>query len=233
MDRRGFFKSIFRSTTREVVKHADAKVNKAAQRWIRPPYAINELEFLLACTRCGDCISACPHQVIFPLTARVGVKAVGTPALDLLNKGCHLCADWPCVQVCGEGALNLPELISEKPVRPDELAQTPCEELMLSEEDADDDSHSQQSVIPPLPRLAKASINKQSCLPYSGPECGACEASCPVPGALIWDSQQPDIDNAICVGCGLCRQACIMQPSAIIITASVVCDDGDRSSQSL
>ena len=114
MDRRDFFKSIFRSTTREVVKHADAKVNKAAQRWIRPPYAITELDFLLACTRCNDCVTACPHDVIFPLSARVGVKAMGTPALDLLNKGCHLCSDWPCVQACGEGALNLPELIANQ-----------------------------------------------------------------------------------------------------------------------
>ena len=213
MDRRDFFKSIFRSTTREVVKHADAKVNKAAQRWIRPPYAINELDFLLACTRCGDCIPACPHSVIFPLSARVGVKAVGTPALDLLNKGCHLCNDWPCVQACGEGALNLPELMANQ--------QSALEELESSQESSADDAdnESEAATAPPLPKLASASINKESCLPYSGPECGACEASCPVPEALLWDSQKPLIDNAVCVGCGLCRQACIMQPSAITLTA--------------
>ncbi|MEZ0155758.1 MAG: 4Fe-4S dicluster domain-containing protein [Candidatus Reddybacter sp.] len=213
MDRRDFFKSIFRSTTREVVKHADAKVNKAAQRWIRPPYALNELDFLLACTRCGDCIPACPHNVIFPLSARVGVKAVGTPALDLLNKGCHLCSDWPCVQACGEGALNLPELISNQ--------QSASEELESSQESSDNDSDNKSAAATaqPLPKLASASINKQSCLPYSGPECGACEASCPVPGALLWDGHLPLIDNTTCVGCGLCRQACIMQPSAINIAA--------------
>ena len=211
MDRRDFFKSIFRSTTREVVKHADAKANKAAQRWIRPPYAINELDFLLACTRCGDCIPACPHQVVFPLSARVGVKAMGTPALDLLNKGCQLCSDWPCVQACGEGALKLPELIAQ---------QAPAEELALNEETAKADSTDEDLAPPPLPKLASASINTQRCLPYSGPECGACEASCPVPGALNWDAQKPNIDNTICVGCGMCRQACIMQPSAITIAAN-------------
>ncbi|MBQ0720285.1 MAG: hypothetical protein KBT88_02075 [Gammaproteobacteria bacterium] len=213
MDRRDFFKSIFRNSTREVLKHADAKVNKAAQRWIRPPYATDELDFLLACTRCGDCIAACPHQVIFPLSARVGVKAMGTPALDLLNKGCHLCSDWPCVQACNEEALNLTQLISSQ--------QKTAKEFKSAEDNTDKDCHNEDETAPslPLPKLARASINKQTCLPYSGPECGACETSCPVPGALIWDSQKPHIDNAVCVGCGLCRQACIMQPSAILIAA--------------
>jgi len=212
MDRRDFFKSIFRNTTKEMVKHADAKVKKAAQRWIRPPHAINELDFLLACTRCGDCIPACPHEVIFPLSARVGVKAVGTPALDLLNKGCHLCSDWPCVNACPEDALSLPERVSNKQASPEEAG-------VLSEEAGYSD---EEFVPPPLPKLASASINKQNCLPYSGPECGACEASCPVPGALTWDSQKPDIDSSVCVGCSLCRQACILQPSAINIAARVV-----------
>lgn len=222
MDRRDFFKSIFRNTTREVIKHADAKVKKAAQRWIRPPYAITELDFLLACTRCNDCITACPHDVIFPLSARVGVKAMGTPALDLLNKGCHLCSDWPCVQACGEGALLLPlvevtnnELVE---VQTGEHVNNPSEEP-TSEKAAESDAANREASTPPLPKLATATINQQHCLPYSGPECGACEASCPVPGALVWDSQRPDIDNTVCVGCGLCRQACIMQPSAIDIAA--------------
>ncbi len=217
MDRRGFFKSVFRNTTQEVVKHADVKVKKAAQRWIRPPYAINELDFLLACTRCGDCLPACPHQVIFPLSARVGVKAIGTPALDLTNKGCHLCADWPCVQACGEGALRLPELISNKPAS--------SEQLLLSEQDLSEDSDRQESAVLPLPKLASASIDTQNCLPYSGPECGACDTSCPVPGALVWDLEKPVINTAICVGCGLCRQACIIEPRAVIVVARVDRDD--------
>ena len=117
------------------------------------------------------------------------------------------------MQACGEGALHLPELIANQ--------QIAAEELESSQESSDDnsDNESEAATAPPLPKLASASINKENCLPYSGPECGACEASCPVAGALIWDSQKPLIDNAVCVGCGLCRQACIMQPSAINITA--------------
>jgi ferredoxin-type protein NapG len=58
-----------------------------------PPYAQDELAFLLACTRCGACVTACPHGVIFPLAPRLGITVAGTPALDLLHKGCHLCED--------------------------------------------------------------------------------------------------------------------------------------------
>ncbi len=70
----------------------------------------------------------------------------------------------------------------------------------------------------PLPELATAAINTDTCFPYSGPECGACNI-CPVPNALLWDQQRPFINSDICVGCGLCREACIVQPSAISIVA--------------
>ena len=194
MDRRDFFRTAFRKTTEKAVKYAEAKVEQQAQHWIRPPYAINEFDFLISCTRCTDCTEACPHDVIFPLSKRVGIKAVKTPALDLLNKACHLCEDWPCVNACKEGALAFPQA-----------------------EDVEKDIDDKASEIP-LPLLATASINTQTCFPYSGPECGACNI-CPVPDALVWDQQRPSINNEICVGCGLCREVCIVEPSAVEITA--------------
>ncbi len=109
MDRRGFFKNTFRRSTQEIVKHIDHKVTQNASRWIRPPYAQDELNFLLSCTRCDECIKACPHGVIFRLSARLGTQVAGTPAMDLLNKGCHMCEDWPCVAACEANALQIPE----------------------------------------------------------------------------------------------------------------------------
>ncbi len=186
MDRRSFFSSAFRKTAHEAVKRIDAKVEGDAVRWIRPPYALAELEFLLSCTRCGACIEACPYQVLFPLSARLGAKVTATPAMDLVNKGCHLCADWPCVNACEAGALAIPETTRD------------CETV-------------------PMPVLALASVDPRTCFPYSGPECGACESSCPVPDALLWDRQRPYIDEKKCIGCSLCREACIVDPSAISI----------------
>jgi ferredoxin-type protein NapG len=106
MDRRKFFQYALRKATKSVVKKGDAVVTARAGHWIRPPYAIAELEFLLACSRCADCIEACPHDVLFPLAARLGAGVAGTPALDLLHKGCRLCEDWPCVNACETGALQ-------------------------------------------------------------------------------------------------------------------------------
>ena len=171
--------------SRAVVQEMNDKAVAGAAHWIRPPYALDELEFLLTCARCDKCLQACPHNVIFILSARLGTKAAGTPALDLLHRGCRLCHDWPCVQACEPGALKLPEI--EDGEKPD------------------------------LPCLASVAINPHVCLPYLGPECGACASSCPVPGALLWDGNKPRIDAEKCSGCGLCREACIAEPRAVDI----------------
>ena len=185
MDRREFFKRGFGKATEAAVKVADKRVSDRAKHWIRPPYAIPELDFLLACTRCNACIEACPHNVIFPLAARLGADVASTPALDLLTKGCHLCDDWPCVTACKPKALILAE--------PNEMGEV---ELL---------------------KFALAEINTATCLPYSGPECGACAGSCFVEGALIFESERPIINAELCIGCGLCREACIVEDKAINI----------------
>lgn len=82
---------------------------RRAEQWLRPPFVEDETQFLLACTRCDKCIEACPHEVLFRLPARYGTQVADTPALDLRNGGCHLCADWPCVAACESEALRLPE----------------------------------------------------------------------------------------------------------------------------
>jgi ferredoxin-type protein NapG len=110
----------------------------------------------------------------------------------LAVSGCHLCADWPCVTVCEPRALKLPKPGDDQP----------------------------DDVPPPiLPKLANAAINMKPCLPYAGPECGACKHACPVPGALLWvGGTKPVIDDAVCTGCALCREACITDPKSIDIT---------------
>ena len=190
MDRREFFRRSAGKAARTVTEHVNNKVQQNAAHWIRPPFAIDELDFLLACTRCKACTEACSYNVIFPLPARRGVQVAATPVMDLLNRGCHLCEDWPCVQACDTGALKRPEL------------------------EADEDSESEtQAVL--WPKLARVTIDKKTCLPYAGPECGACRGSCPVPQALLWKSERPFIDETVCTGCGLCREACIIEPKAI------------------
>ncbi len=184
------------------VQEAEARANERASRWIRPPFAVAELDLLIKCTRCNACIEACPHDVLFPLSTKFGVQVAATPAMDLVNKGCHMCADWPCVNACEPDALKLPDASNQ-------------EDSANQDNTGADDEQRVVTVAPPV--LAAASIDRTVCLPYLGPECGACSGSCPVPGALVWAGEKPRIDADHCTGCALCREACIAAPKAVVI----------------
>jgi ferredoxin-type protein NapG len=179
MDRRGFFRSIARS-----VRDAggEAPPPPRIPRRIRPPFALADPHFTLTCTRCDECITACPYQVLVRLPEDPSALDRGTPVMALGLGACHLCDGWPCVAACEPKALVLPEMPAPIP-----------------------------------PAMAAVRIDPALCLPFSGPECGACRGSCPVPGALVWDGIRPVLTDA-CIGCGLCRVACIAGPKAITLS---------------
>ena len=64
---------------------------------LRPPWALDESRFTDACTGCGDCIAACPEQVL----ARAGG---GLPRFDPGRSECTFCGD--CVAACEAGAFD-------------------------------------------------------------------------------------------------------------------------------
>ncbi len=68
---------------------------------------------------------------------------------------------------------------------------------------------------PPTPLMARVQIDPQHCLPYAGPECGACGSACPIPGALQWTGPRPQVNEQLCSGCALCREVCPTQPKAV------------------
>lgn len=94
-------------TVQEFVKHRDASLVEETQEvkvqektgWLRPPGAVKERLFLERCTQCGDCIDACPHDVIVPLAVQE------TPGIYPGEAPCQLCEDFPCIEACEVEAL--------------------------------------------------------------------------------------------------------------------------------
>ncbi len=186
MKRRDLFRLGAKKAAEVTAQLASQKVAWHAEAWLRPPFAQEELNFLLACTRCDKCIEACDFDVLFKLPADLGRTVAGTPAMDLLNRGCHLCSGWPCVKACEPEALKHP--------------------------------HQGNGLV----KLAQVRIDPDACLPYAGPECGACAHWCPVSGALEWEGGvRPVINDKLCTGCALCREGCIVDPKAIMVSALV------------
>ncbi len=222
MDRRAFFSQGTKKVAEGATKLLEKKLKKDAAHWIRPPFAVDEVNFLLACTRCDACITACPYHVIFPLSARLGAYISSTPAMDLLNKSCQLCDDFPCVSVCETNALLIPEstpkLEKKKNKNKTEKNRNKEEEKNKAnkKKKKPKNKSKKQKNKKQWPKIAKVFINSMTCLAYSGPECGACRV-CPVPNAMIWDREKPIIDASLCTGCAQCRDACIIEPKAIVV----------------
>ena len=67
---------------------------------VRPPWALEESRFVDSCSGCGDCITACPDQLIVHGRGKL-------PQMNFADGGCDFCQ--ACRDVCKPGALALPE----------------------------------------------------------------------------------------------------------------------------
>ena len=73
------------------------------ERFLRPPGAIHEGEFLEKCLRCGLCGEVCPNLAIKFFDVGAGAKA-GTPYIVPREQACMLCMK--CNNVCPSGSLK-------------------------------------------------------------------------------------------------------------------------------
>jgi len=186
--KRSFFTRSGKRVSEIVVKEIEQRVD-VAQSLPRPPFALTELEFLLKCSRCNACVESCPHDVLINLPESTGLKFKDTPVMNLESNACHLCTDWPCVIACNTLAIsNLDNLIHHK-----------VENKYY-------------------PKFTTVKIDTERCLPFLGPECGACEGSCPLENTLTFKLEKPYINPEQCTGCSLCYHSCILDPSAIVLS---------------
>jgi ferredoxin-type protein NapF len=141
-----------------------------------PPWALAEALFLNACDGCGECIKACPQDIL-------KLSAGDCPQVDFSRGECTFCGD--CVTACPTKALrkaddNLPWQLKAR-ISPSCLAinGTSCVRCL--------ETCPEEAIVarPSLGGRTQISVEESSC---SG--CGACISSCPVAVISIQCSDQ-------------------------------------------
>ena len=104
-----------KTTRRQVLKYGALAVGLSAVpsfgklrgsshfRFLRPPGALDEGDFVRKCIRCGLCGDVCPNQCVSYFDLGEGERS-GTPFIVPRDQGCVLCMK--CTQVCPSGALT-------------------------------------------------------------------------------------------------------------------------------
>ncbi|MFO1475699.1 MAG: 4Fe-4S binding protein [Verrucomicrobiota bacterium] len=136
------------------------------QNWnssvVRPPGALPERAFLDRCIKCGQCMRACPTNVIQPALAEAGLEGFWTPVLNFRigSSGCQmLCI--ACGQVCPTAALR-PLTLDEKLGRGEFASAGPI-------------------------RMGTAFVDRGRCLPWAmDVPCIVCQENCPVSPKAIF-----------------------------------------------
>lgn len=107
IERRGFFLEGFNFFASKVAEGAGEAAERGRKKDapIRPPGAVDEEAFLSLCTKCDNCLKACPHGSIKKAGGAWGHSIKGTPVIVPSLGPCRLCADFPCIKACAATAL--------------------------------------------------------------------------------------------------------------------------------
>ena len=137
----------------------------APKAGIQLPWSVSWDEFVAGCTRCGDCLAACPEQILIKGDG-------GFPTVDFHRGECTFCTE--CVSACQapvfRPTIQTPwEYVAHIEAGCLATAQVFCQRCQ--------DSCEQQAIrfSPRLGRVPTPGIHAESC---NG--CGACVADCPV-----------------------------------------------------
>ncbi|MFO1491751.1 MAG: 4Fe-4S binding protein [Kiritimatiellia bacterium] len=142
-----------------------------------PPGALPEPEFLSACTRCGECITACPHGAVRMADSRFR-EAAGTPMVSPFDAPCRMCADTPCITACkphallrlpgaGLPAMGLAAIQTHNCLAHQGTTCTACSERC------------------PIPDAIRLTAGKPSVDPRICTGCGVCQHVCPAPNNAV------------------------------------------------
>ena len=201
-ERGDFFKSLGTLFAGLVANSIEEAVTAMGPKLLRPPGAVDELDFLTKCTRCDKCMRACPENAILVAPPSAGL-ALKTPYIDPRSVPCFLCTKLPCVAACEEGALVWPRrTLADK-----------------------SEIEGARAV-----RMGTARIRESRCVTWESMDreardCRICVDRCPYPEEAIRIVKteesdaigHPEVIADICTGCGICVFACPAEPMAITV----------------
>jgi MauM/NapG family ferredoxin protein len=171
--KKGFkFGSLFREAVNENIRSHHRE--REERNMFRPPGAIAEKDFLQKCTRCSDCVEACPYSVIFKHFDPESEKNQ-TPILTPNIDPCRMCDGFPCITACGTGALVMPENPKDVKIGRAEIMTDGCLTWLNSECGTclDDCPTEPKALV--FDKEGRVRVRQSVC---NG--CGACEQSCPM-----------------------------------------------------
>ena len=147
--------------------------------FFRPPASINEKLFNTLCVRCGNCIKACPGNILTHHQQTKNAISWMTPELTFQNKGYCLEDCTLCGNVCPTGSIS-PFTVEAKKQLYIGSIEIGLEECLLSDRKECDRCkavclYEAIKIIPSdTPLIAKPVADLKKCV-----GCGACAAVCP------------------------------------------------------
>jgi len=156
-------------------------------RILRPPGALPAPGFNETCSRCGDCVRACPAQAIRLEEGTAG----GLPYLIARESPCVVCTDLSCMKACPTGALRKLDSRDQIQMGYAITDQSRC-----------------------LRGGGYAMYDEPTSL--TGEDCQLCVTQCPMGSdALAIDNHGCIEVRHGCIGCGVCEQVCPTETASI------------------
>lgn len=158
---------------------------------VMPPGAMNQQHFHRHCTGCQLCVSKCPMGVLKPAVMQYGLTGITQPHMTFST---HVFCTYECTicsDVCPTGALR----------------KMPLEEKKLTQVG-----------------IAKLRLNMCEVI-VKGTDCGACSEHCPTQAVHMVPYKngltRPEVNDALCIGCGGCESICPVKPYQAIYVEGV------------